>query len=379
MTLAALVDAGADLNAIQAGVASLGLPGVKITKEEVRRKGFRGVKINIAHEPQDKHRHLHHITDMIDAGQLSPRAKDLAKQIFTRLGEAEAKVHGVEIRKVHFHEVGAIDSIADIVGTAIALDLLGIERIESSPVPTGRGFIEIAHGRCSVPAPATGELLKGVPIAASEVEAELTTPTGAAILASLAAAFGPAPAMTIRAIGYGAGTKELEQQPNLLRVLVGDAAGAASTAIEAETLCLLETNLDDVTGEVIGHVATKLLAAGALDVYSTSIQMKKNRPGVLLSVLGEVADADRFEAVLFTETTTLGIRRIAVSRRKLSRQPHQVQTTWGNVAGVVAELPNGQQRFSPEYESCRQVADEKNVPLRGVYEAAIAAFLSARS
>jgi uncharacterized protein (TIGR00299 family) protein len=313
---------------------------------------------------------------MIDAGQLSPRAKELAKKIFTRLGEAEAKVHGTEIRKVHFHEVGAIDSIADIVGTAIALDLLGIERIEASPVPTGCGFIEIAHGRCSVPAPATGELLKGIPIAASEVQAELTTPTGAAILASLAVAFGPPPAMTIGAIGYGAGTRELEQQPNLLRVLIGEGVGTSNRAIQTETLCLLETNLDDASGEMIGYCATKLLAAGALDVYSTSIQMKKNRPGVLFSVLCQTADADRFEAILFAETTTLGVRRSTVSRRKLARQPHEVQTPWGKVAGIVATLPDGQKRFSPEYESCRQLAESKNAPLRNIYEAAMAAFTS---
>ncbi len=379
MTLAALVDAGADLAKIQAGVASLGLPGIKITKEEVKRKGFRGVKINIEHEPEHKHRHLHHITDMIDAGQLTARAKELAKKIFTRLGEAEAKVHGTEIRKVHFHEVGAIDSIADIVGTAIALDLLGIEQIAASPVPTGCGFIEIAHGRCSVPAPATGELLKGVPIAASEVEAELTTPTGAAILASLAKSFGPMPAMTVGTIGYGAGTRELEQQPNLLRVLIGEASGAAAHAIQTETLCVLETNVDDATGELIGHTVVKLLAAGALDVYSASIQMKKNRPGILLSVLCQAADAERFETILFAETTTLGIRRYNVARRKLARQPHKVQTPWGAISGVVATLPSGEQRFSPEYESCRQVAENKNVPLREIYNAATAAFVASSS
>jgi uncharacterized protein (TIGR00299 family) protein len=374
MTLAALVDAGADLAAIQAGVASLGLPGVQITKEEVKRKGFRGLKINIEHEPEHKHRHLHHIVDMIEAGQLSARAKELAKKIFQRLGEAEAKVHGTEIRKVHFHEVGAVDSIADIVGTAIALDLLGIERIEASPVPTGCGFIEIAHGRCSVPAPATGELLKGVPIAASDVQAELTTPTGAAILASLAVAFGPAPAMTIRSIGYGAGTRDLEAQPNLLRVLIGETAGAKATSVQTETLCLLETNVDDASGEMIGHALTKLLATGALDAYSCGIQMKKNRPGVLLSVLCEVADAERLEGILFTETTTLGVRRAVVSRRKLARQALEVSNVWGKVVGVVATLPSGEQRFSPEYESCRRLAESADVPLHNVYEAATAAF-----
>src|SRR5436190_12176329 len=258
--LAALIDAGADLPAIQAGIASLGLPNVQILTGETKRKGFRATQVDIRFEPEHKHRHLHHITDMIDAGALTPRAKELAKKIFTRLGEAEAKVHGVEIRKVHFHEVGAVDSIADIVGTAIGLDLLGIERIEASPVPTGHGFINIAHGRCSIPAPATAELLKGIPLAASSVEAELTTPTGAAILAALASRFGPLPAITVKSIGYGAGTKEFEEQPNILRVVIGESTAAAgmNAAIQSETLALLETNLDDVSGELVGYCMSQL-------------------------------------------------------------------------------------------------------------------------
>ena len=265
MMLGALVDAGADLAAIQAGVSSLGLPNVQIVASETKRKGFRATKIDIRFEPEQKHRHLHHITDMIDAGILSLRAKELAKKIFTRLGEAEAKVHGVEIRKVHFHEVGAVDSIADIVGTAIGFDLLGIERIEASPVPTGHGFITIAHGRCSIPAPATAELLKGIPLAPSTVEAELTTPTGAAILAALSSSFRPLPALTVRGIGYGAGTKDFEELPNILRLIVGDSTAAAgmNSAIQSETLSLLETNLDDISGELVGYCLSQLFEAGA--------------------------------------------------------------------------------------------------------------------
>jgi uncharacterized protein (TIGR00299 family) protein len=375
MTLGALIDAGADLAVIQSGVASLGLPGVRIATAEVRRKGFRGLKVDIEHEPEHKHRHLHHIVDMINAGQLTARAKDLATRIFTRLGEAEAKVHGVEIRKVHFHEVGAIDSIADIVGTAIGLDLLGIERVESSPVPTGCGFIEIAHGRCSVPAPATAELLREIPLAASSVEAELTTPTGAAILAAVGKRFGPPPAMTIEKIGYGAGTREFDSHPNLLRVLVGKAAGGENSGqIENETLCLLETNLDDVSGELVGYCMTRLLEAGALDVYTSPIQMKKNRPGIALSVLCEPLNADRLESILFRETTTLGVRRTTVHRRRLPRQHYQVQTQWGGVAGTLATLPDGEKRFSPEYEACRVIAEQHKLPLQVVFEAALRAF-----
>jgi uncharacterized protein (TIGR00299 family) protein len=377
MTLAALIDAGADLGAIQSGVASLSLPGVRIATAEVKRKGFRGVKVEIQHEPEHKHRHLHHIVDMINAGQLTPRAKELATQIFTRLGEAEAKVHGVEIRKVHFHEVGAIDSIADIVGTAIGLDLHGIERLEASPVPTGCGFIEIAHGRCSVPAPATAELLRGIPLAASSVEAELTTPTGAAILAALGKRFGPPPAMTIEKIGYGAGTREFDSHPNLLRLLIGKSAGNESSGqIENETLCLLETNLDDISGELVGYCMARLLEAGGLDVYTMPIQMKKNRPGVVLSVLCEPLHADQLESILFRETTTLGVRRTTVRRRRLPRKVHQVQTQWGAVAGTLATLPEGTPRFSPEYEACRVIAEQQKLPLQVVFEAALRAFNS---
>ncbi len=206
MTLAALVDAGVDLAAIQAGIDSLGMKPVRLAAAEVKRHGFRGTHITLEHEPEHAHRHLHHITDMIDASRLSDGQKDLAKRIFTRLGEAEAKVHGTTIRKVHFHEVGAVDSIADICGAAIGLDLLGVDRIVSSPVPTGCGTIKIAHGRVSVPAPATAELLRGVPLQESNVPAELTTPTGAAILATVVDEYGPLPSMRVTQIGYGAGT-----------------------------------------------------------------------------------------------------------------------------------------------------------------------------
>ena len=305
MTLGALVDAGADLATIQAGIASLGLPGVRLSAAEVKKKGFRATQITVAHEPEHKHRHLHHITAMIDASALSARQKELATRIFTRLAEAEAKVHGTTIQKVHFHEVGAVDSIADIVGSAIGWDLLGVERIIASAVPTGCGFIEIAHGRCSVPAPAVGELLRGVPLAESKVPFELTTPTGAAILAALADGFGPLPAMTIERIGYGAGSRDLEEQANLLRLLVGEAI----STIPTDHVTVLETNLDDTSGELVGHAITQLWAAGALDVFTSAIAMKKNRPGVLLSVICRAADADRLETILFRETTTLGVRR----------------------------------------------------------------------
>ncbi len=366
MTLGALVDAGVELSAIQAGIDSLNLPSCRLVADEVKRRGFRATNITVEHEPEHAHRHLHHITDMIDASTLTPPQKDLAKRIFTRLGEAEAKVHGTTIRKVHFHEVGAVDSIADIVGSAIGLDLLGIDRIVCSPVPTGSGSIEIAHGRVSVPAPATAELLKGIPLAAAHVEAELTTPTGAAIVATVADEFGPLPAMKIDTIGYGAGDKDFKEQANVLRLLIGEAV----ESFAGDQVWVLETNLDDVSGELIGHTTNLLAEAGALDVYTTPIQMKKNRPGVMISVLCSAELIHKLEKILFRETTTLGVRRWPVSRHKLDRRPHNVETTFGTVEGKLAVLSDGTTSFSPEYESCRRIAAERQVALKDVYEAA---------
>jgi uncharacterized protein (TIGR00299 family) protein len=370
MTLGALVDAGVSLDALNAGIQTLGLPGVRLAVETVKKKGFRATQITVEHEPEHKHRHLHHITAMIDASALGARAKELAHRIFRRLAEAEAKVHNSTIEKVHFHEVGAVDSICDIVGAAMGWDLLGVERIVCSPIPTGRGFVEIAHGRCSIPAPATAELLTGVPLAESNVECELTTPTGAAIVAALVDSFGPLPSMTIARIGYGAGQKDLAEQANLLRLLVGE----VSDARVVEQLCVLETNLDDATGELVAHAAGLLWAAGALDVYTTAIQMKKNRPGVTLSVLCEAGHVAAIEEILFRETTTLGVRRWKVERRRLKRERHAVDTPWGKIDGMLAWLDDGTARFSPEYESCRQAAEKTRVPLKTIYESAQAAY-----
>jgi uncharacterized protein (TIGR00299 family) protein len=317
---------------------------------------------------------------MIDRGALTPRARELAARIFQRLAQAEAKVHGSTIEKVHFHEVGAVDSIADMVGSAIAFDMLGIERIVASPVPTGHGFVQIAHGRCSIPAPATAELLRGVPLASCDVEGELTTPTGAAILAALVDQFGPLPAMTIDRVGYGAGQKDFDH-PNLLRVLIGEAAAPTSSELplnvrrpHVESIVVLETNLDDANGTSIGHCAERLRAAGALDVTILPIQMKKGRPGVLVSVQAMPADADKLESILFRETPTLGVRRMPVIRTVLARERHEVETTWGRVEGKIAYLPVGSPRFTPEYEACRQIAADRGVGLMEVMHGAIEAF-----
>lgn len=375
MTLGALVDAGADLATIQSLIDSLELPSCQLVAKPVKKLGFRASQITVEHEPEHRHRHLHQITKMIEGSRLSPRQQELAKRIFRRLADAEAKVHGSTIEKVHFHEVGAVDSIADVVGAAIGFDLLGIEKVVCSPIPTGHGFITIAHGRVSVPAPATAELLRGVPLAPSNVEFELTTPTGAAIATALAESFGPVPAMKIEHIGYGAGQKELAEQPNMLRLLVGEAVAASDNAPEtSDTIWVLETNLDDISGEVIGYTTTQLFAAGALDVYTTAIGMKKNRPGVKLTVLCGRADLEKVEPILFRETTTLGVRRWEAQRHKLERAAHSVDTPFGQIAGKLRRLPGQPPQFAPEYDDCARAAAEHHVPLQAVIDAANKAF-----
>jgi uncharacterized protein (TIGR00299 family) protein len=376
MTLGAMVDAGVPLEKLQEAVGSLGLPGVKLVASEVKKHGFRATQISVEHEPQQKHRHLHHIEAIIHGSGLTPNQKEIARKIFRRLAEAEAKVHGTTVEKVHFHEVGAVDSIADILGAAVGWELLGAGRLIVSPIPTGTGRITIAHGECNIPAPATAELLRGIPLAESAVPFELTTPTGAAIVATLADGFGPLPAMTIDKIGYGAGQRDLPQQANILRLLVGEAAvnGDTASGESQDTVWVLETNLDDVSGEVIGHCIARLWAAGALDVYTTAIQMKKNRPGVKLSVLCREESMTGLEGIVFRETGTLGIRRWQAARSVLPREIQQAVTPWGPVDGKLSRLMDGSIQFAPEYESCRRIAEEHKVPLRDVYSAAQQAF-----
>lgn len=370
MMLGVLVDAGVELEVLQAGIDSLGLPSCQLAVEEAKKRGFRALQLTVEHEPEHAHRHLHHIVEMIDRSSLSESQRELALSIFQKVAEAEAKVHGTTIEKVHFHEVGAVDSIADIVGSAIGWDTLGVDRVLCSPVPTGTGFVNIAHGRCAIPAPATAEILKGVPLAASDVEGELTTPTGAALVATLVDEFGPLPAMDITSIGYGAGQSDF-QHPNILRLLIGE---TSQSTTQSDTIVLLETNLDDLTGEMLGYCAEQLWAAGALDVAASPLQMKKNRPGVLLSVQCRPADSDRLAQIIFRETTTLGLRRSTVQRLTLPRRSESVSTDWGDIEGIVAQLPDGTERFSPEFASCQRIADKHKVPLSEVYAAARGSF-----
>lgn len=364
MTLGALLDAGADANLVRAGLDSLGLP-IRLTVEKVRKGGFAATQVFIDAPEEKEHRYLPDVEAIIRRGQMNDRARDLALRIFRRLGEAEAAAHGMPLEQVHFHEVGALDSIADIVGSAIAFDLLNIDRVTSRSVPTGQGMVQCAHGRMPIPAPATAALLQGVPLADCAIKGELTTPTGAAILTAIVQEWVEAPAMTIERIGCGAGQRELLEQPNLLRVFLGT-TNAANLA-EKDRVWILETNLDDVPGEVIGYCFEQLLAAGALDVFTTAIQMKKNRPGVLLSVLAPEAFLPVLETILFRETCTFGIRRAPAERVKLQREAISVTTRWGPVQGKRGWREGGVAVFTPEFEDCARIARQHGIPLREVY------------
>lgn len=375
MTLGAMLACGLEESALLGGLAGLPLHGWSLTAEKVLKRGICAVHVRVdeaTHEHEmgagEHHHHPHRglgdILRLIEEADLSPRVKKTASAIFTRLGEAEAEVHGTTPDQVHFHEVGAVDAIIDIVGTAIGLEALGIDRVISSPLPLGRGWVTCAHGAFPVPAPATALLVRGVPIVESDIDAELVTPTGAAIITTLAERFGPLPGMTVGQVGYGAGSKELIH-PNVLRLFLGDEAGVgAPTEIVG-----LETNLDDLPGEILGYLMDRLLAAGALDVFYTPIQMKKNRPGVLVRVLCAPDQVDACTGILFAETTTLGIRRALYTREVLPREFRTVETPYGPVRLKIS-CRQDIERAEPEYEDCRKLAEECGAPLLAVYRAA---------
>jgi uncharacterized protein (TIGR00299 family) protein len=366
MTLAALFDAGVPAAPVLAGIASLELP-VKIDVQKVRKGGFAATQVTVEAPHEHKHRHLPDVEKILSRGSLTDRQRQLAMKVFRRLGEAEAAAHGLPLEKVHFHEVGALDSIADIAGSAIALDLLGAERFTSGPVPTGVGTIQCAHGMMPIPAPGTAELLRGVPLRPTNIQAELTTPTGAAILTSVVAEYVDAPAMTVERIGHGAGRRDLAEQPNLLRLFVGEAQAAGVAGAESDQVWVLETNLDDLPAEAIGYCYDLLFAAGALDVWTTSIAMKKSRPGVMLSVIAPAVAIGAVEEVLFRETHTFGIRRHLAQRHKLKREAVTVQTPWGPVQGKLGWLEGKPPIFTPEYEDCARIACANGLALQDVY------------
>jgi uncharacterized protein (TIGR00299 family) protein len=367
MLVGALADAGADQATIVDAVASLET-GAAVSFEKVKRAGIGATKYHVATGEQHAHRHLSHIEKMIERGALTARAKQNAIAVFRKLGEAEAEVHRVPIEKVHFHEVGAADSIADIVGACVAFDQLDIETIVCSPVNVGSGTVNTEHGVLPVPAPATARLLEGAPVYARGPAMELTTPTGAAVAAALASHFGVLPPMKIARTGFGAGTREFAEHANVLRIILGEPTGAA----EALAVAVIEANIDDLNPQVLAYAAERLLEAGALDVTMTPLLMKKGRPGTLLRVIARQQDREMLAQLIFAETTTLGLRVYMAERRVRARSIEEVETPYGAVRVKVTEEGD----FAPEYEDCRRIARQTGVALKQILAEVNAAYVN---
>jgi len=375
MTVGALLDLGLSLADLRAQLAHLPLDSHSLWATTRHVNGIAATKFDVqveTHAHGHQHRPFSAIRDMLDGSALEPAARAMALRIFTKLAEAEARVHSTTVDKVTFHEVGAVDSIVDIVGTAVGVTRLGAEAVYVSPLPLGSGMVASQHGPLPVPAPATVELLRGFPTRIDGV-GELVTPTGAAIVAALATP-GPAPEFRLQAVGYGAGTRVVPDRPNVLRLVVGERVGTA----EHDEVIVLETNIDDLNPEFYDHVMERLFAGGARDVYLTPVQMKKNRPGILLTVVCAEANRERLAAVIFTETSAIGVRYAPARRLILARRTERVETVYGPVTVKIARTPDGQVNVAPEYDDCKRVAVERAVPIKLVYQAALAAALSAR-
>jgi uncharacterized protein (TIGR00299 family) protein len=377
MILGALVDAGVNPGALTERLELLGVDGWTIDFERVDRSGISATYARVRTAHEHAHRHLSDILKIIYDSRLEKSVKDHAARIFSLLARAEARVHAQPIEEIHFHEVGALDAIIDVCGAAIGFELLGIEQFLSSPLRVGTGMTEMAHGRFPIPPPAVAELLKGKPIYAGDIEGEFVTPTGAAIITAVCDRFGPLPAMKIEANGYGAGSRDHQKFPNALRVFVGQAEDTIATV--DETLLMIETNIDDISPQIVGYVVDRAFELGALDCYFTHIQMKKNRPGMLVSILCRPGDREKFLQMLFAETTTIGARSYEVTRRALTRKTVRVETQFGAIDVKVAYLNGGAGsgivNAMPEFEQCREAAKNAGVALREVQEAARAAYL----
>jgi hypothetical protein len=367
MLLGAVADAGAAPQELNAQLARLGLSGVTVRFEKCRRTGIAATKAHVEAPPERRHRRLPHIETMIREAQLAPRVEERALAVFRRLGEVEAAVHQVPIEKVHFHEVGAVDSIVDVVGSCIGFELLGIDEVQCSPLNLGSGTVETEHGTLPVPAPATAALLHGRPVYSRGPAVELTTPTGAAIASTLASRFGPLPALSLQATGYGAGSKDFPAHANVVRILLGEPSGAS----EAASIAVIEANIDDLSPQVLGYAAERLLERGALDVTISPLLMKKGRPGSLLRVLARPEDQEILARLVFEETSTLGLRLYRAERRVQARSTVEVRTPYGPVRVKVSETGS----FAPEYEDCRRLAEQTGTPLKQIFAAAHAAYM----
>ncbi|MGD0212585.1 MAG: nickel pincer cofactor biosynthesis protein LarC [Terriglobales bacterium] len=406
MFLGALVDAGVSPKILEDTVAALDV-GARLEISGVLRGGISAIKVDVytngkkdlprevfheQHGHEHTHQHTHgrgltEIREIIEKSAISGTSKATAIRIFETLGQAEGEIHNTTLNKVHFHEVGAVDAMVDIVCAAVGAESLAVDEWICSPLNVGGGTVQCAHGTLPVPAPATLRLLKDAPVYSSGPQVELVTPTGAAIVKTLSRRFAPFPAMKVEKVGYGAGTREFPDHPNLLRLTIGEAAltdsataspAASPTSNEQtgiEKIMVLEANLDDLSPQVLGYAMERLLTEGALDVFSVPVQMKKSRPGALLTVLAKLEDADRLSKMIFAETTTLGVRRREEQRQTLSRRWETVDTTWGPVRIKIANMNGSVSNYAPEYEDCRTLAEAQHVPLRTVMQEAIQQYL----
>ena len=365
MTLGAFVSAGMPFDTLANELAKLGLEGFELQASHIERSGIVATKIDVVVSQQPHyHRHLKDINELIDRSSLSQSVKERAKKIFLEVARAEAAIHGSTIEKIHFHEVGAIDSLVDIVGASICIGFFNIDDVYSSPVKVGSGgFVKSAHGKLPVPTPATMEILKDYPVVLTDIQHELTTPTGAAIVKALSKGTLPTTKLKATAIGYGAGTKEFEAIPNLLRVMIGK----IDREYETDTVIVVEANIDDMNPEIYPYVIERLMEAGAYDAFVLPVLMKKGRPGMILSAITERGKLDAVNAVIFKETTTLGVRTIPSERFKLPRSSREVKTSLGPVK-VKVVVNEGTERIVPEFEECKRIAREKNMALKDVYK-----------
>lgn len=382
MTVGALMDLGLPLARVRETIAALGLDGVEVDAERVARSGIGATKFHVRvhghHPDQPGHPHHHHhvqrpyrdIRALLERSTLPERVRAGALAVFARLADAEGRVHGVPPDDVEFHEVGALDAIVDVVSAALGFAHLGVDAIHASPLPLGQGLARSAHGPLPVPPPAVVELVRGRPVRLEDGPCELVTPTGAAIVAALAR-LEPVPELRITAVGYGAGDRVLEDRPNLLRIVVGEPVVDAG----ADDVVVLEATIDDMSPQLYEHVLERLLAAGARDAFLVPVIMKKSRPATMLRVLAAPVDRERLAAIVFAETTTIGLRWVAERRMVLAREERSVETPWGPVRVKIARAPDGTVNVAPEFEDCRRIASERQVPLKVVHQAALAAAL----
>lgn len=364
MMLGALVDAGVSVSALTKALEALELPGWHLDVRKESRGAITGTRVVVCERGSPPLRHYRHIRHLIAASSLTDTVKKRALHIFERLARAEARVHGMDVDDVHFHEIGAVDTVVDVVGAVVGLELLGIQRLYASPLPLGRGRVSSSHGVLPVPAPATVALLEGVPVRDGGVERELVTPTGAAILTGLCEGFGPLPDMVLNTVGYGVGAHPADNPPNVLRLMVGESQAVCTT----RRLLMMETQIDDMNPEFYEHLMASCFAEGALDVVLVPVYMKKNRPATLVRILMDPSLKDRMAARVFCESSTLGVRFHEVDRMELPRAFMDVDTPWGVIRVKTATLPDGSVRCQPEYEACREAARRSGLPLPQLYE-----------